>query len=54
MAVHKLPQTQEEMDLFLDDIFRTVFKREYIKEQELQDALNLKGGKVTLKAVETK
>jgi DnaJ-class molecular chaperone len=28
MAVNKLPQTQEEMDLFLDDVFRTVFKRE--------------------------
>lgn len=54
MAVHKLPQTQEEMDLFLDDVFRTVFKREYLKERDLQDALNLKGGKVTLKAVETK
>jgi|TARA_R110000868_G_C10920310_1_gene765640 hypothetical protein len=51
MAVHKLPQTQEEMDLFLNDVFRTVFKREYVKEQE---ALDLKGGKVTLKAVEIK
>jgi len=54
MAVHKLPQTQEEMDLFLDDVFRTVFKREYVKEQEQQDALDLKGGKVTLKSVEKK
>ena len=54
MAVHKLPQTQEEMDLFLDDVFRTVFRREYVKEQEQQDALDLKGGKVTLKSVEKK
>lgn len=50
MAVHKLPQTQEEMDLFLDDVFRTVFRRKYQIEQH---ALELKGGKVTLKAVET-
>jgi hypothetical protein len=34
--------------------FRTVFKREYVKEQEQQDALDLKGGKVTLKSVEKK
>lgn len=53
MAVHKLPQTQEEMDLFLDDVFRTVFRREYQKEQEEQHVLDLKGGKVTLKPVET-
>jgi len=52
MAVHKFPQTQEEMDLFLDDVFRTVFQREYIKEQ--QATIDLKGGKVTLKSVETK
>ena len=54
MAIHKLPQTQEEMDLFLDDVFRTVFKREYVKEKEQQDTLDLKGGKITLKPVETK
>ena len=54
MAVHKFPQTQEEMDLFLDDVFRTVFEREYHKEKEQQALLELKGGKVTLKPVETK
>lgn len=54
MAVHKFPQTQEEIDLFLDDVFRTVFQREYHKEKEQQDTLDLKGGKVTLKSVETK
>lgn len=54
MTVRKLPQTQEEMDLFLDDVFRTVFQREYHKEKEQQDTLDLKGGKVTLKPVETK
>jgi hypothetical protein len=25
MAVNKLPQTQEEMDLFLDDVFRYLY-----------------------------
>ena len=54
MAVHKFPQTQEEMDLFLDDVFRTVFQREYHKEKEQQAVLDLKGGKATLKSVETK
>ena len=48
MAVHKLPQTQEEMDLFLNDVFRTVFQRKYQREQR---DLDLKGGKVPLKAV---
>ena len=33
MAIHKLPQTQEEMDLFLDDVFRTVFKRDTSKSK---------------------
>jgi hypothetical protein len=48
MTVHKLPQTQKEMDLFLDDVFRTVFQRQYEREQI---ALELKGGKVQLKVV---
>lgn len=52
MAVHKLPQTQEEMDLFINDVFRTVFQRQYLKEQQEQHTLDLKGGKVTLKPVE--
>ena len=51
MAVHKFPQTQEEMDLFLDDVFRTVFQRENQKEREKQETLDLQGGKITLKAV---
>lgn len=51
MAVHKLPQTQEEMDLFLDDVFRTVFRRQHLKEQQEQHTLDLKGGKVALKVV---
>jgi hypothetical protein len=56
MTVHKLPQTQKEMDLFLDDVFRTVFQRQYEREQmqqqmQQQKALELKGGKVQLKAV---
>lgn len=51
MAVHKFPQTQEEMDLFLDDVFRTVFQRENQKEREKQQTLDLQGGKITLKAV---
>ena len=51
MAVHKLPQTQEEMDLFINDVFRTVFQREYQKELEEQARMELKGGKVNLRAV---
>jgi len=51
MSVHKLPQTQEEMDLFLDDVFRTVFQRQYAQELEEQKKLDLKGGKVALKVV---
>ena len=53
MAVHKFPQNQEQMDLFLNDVFRTVFQREYHKEKEQQNTLDLKGGKVKLKSVET-
>jgi hypothetical protein len=54
MAVHNFPQNQEQMDLFLNGVFRTVFQREHHKEKERQDTLDLKGGKVTLKSVETK
>lgn len=54
MAVHKFPQTQEEMDLFLDDVFRTVFQRENQKEREKQQTLDLQGGKITLKTVPSK
>lgn len=50
----KLPATQQEMDLFLNDVFKTVFTRLKIEEDEQQIPLALEGGKPNLRAVETK
>jgi len=48
----KMPTTQQEMDLFLDDVFRTVFNRINADEKEQQISLSLEGGKPNLRAVE--
>ena len=48
----KLPATQQEMDLFLNDVFKTVFTRLKIEEDEQQIPLSLEGGKPNLRAVE--
>lgn len=48
----KMPKTQQEMDLFLDDVFRIVFNRINADEKEQQIPLALEGGKPNLRAVE--
>lgn len=49
----KLPATQQEMDLFLNDVFKTVFTRLKIEEDKQQIQLALEGGKPNLRAVPT-
>ena len=49
----KLPATQQEMDMFLNDVFKTVFNRLNADEKEQQIPLALEGGKPNLRAVPT-
>jgi len=53
MKTIKLPATQQEMDLFLNDVFKTVFTRLKSEEEEQQIPLDLEGGKPNLRAVPT-